>query len=249
MKIFESVENTDLALPDLEEEDIHLTVEMLRDAVPKRAKPYVTQEFVDHMDAVISDPSIRETFRQGLLSYTSVLEEPNMSLKAYVQAVRYASYKMQGMTHLDAWMRTFPERYQRMLDDRKDLNHIRSIATQYSKGKAVVMVMQQSIIPVWLLNADVHQKAVNTLAELMSTAKSEKVRSDSASALLTHLKQPEIIQHDVNIRLEQDDSIQEMRQAALELVKAQKELLQAGISDAKEIAESKIIAGESERLN
>ena len=233
----------------MEPKDVPLTVEQLQAAMPKRQKHHITQSFVDELNLLVEDPDEREVFRNNLLGYTKVLEDPRSTIETYVQAVRYVSYKLLGYTNTEAWIRTFPERYQRLMDEGKNGNYIRSVVTNYNKGKMVQSIMEQTLVPTWVLNHDIYQQAVNTLAELMLTARSEKVRSDSASSLLTHLKPPEALKVDVGVTVKEDRSVQELRQATLELVKQQRLLIQAGVTDAREVAEGKLINGDFERIN
>ena len=62
--------------------------------------------------------------------------------------------------------------------------------TSYNKNKLVNLILEQSMIPSWVLNQDMYQKALNVQCELMLTANSEKV-SDAANSILTHLKPPQ----------------------------------------------------------
>ena len=92
-----------------------------------------------------------------------------------------------------------------------------------------------------MLNQDLYQKALNVQAELMLTAKSEKVKSDAANSLLTHLKPPEIKKVELEIGTKEDSSIAQLRQATLELAQAQRLALQAGAATTLEIAHSRVI--------
>jgi len=111
------------------------------------------------------------------------------------------------------------------------------------------LLLEQSMIPTWVVNADMYQKAINVQAQLMITAKSEKVRTDAANSLLTHLKQPETVKMKLDVEVKQDDSINELRRAVTDLAIAQKEAIQVGVTDATRIAKAKIISGESERIS
>jgi hypothetical protein len=96
----------------------------------------------------------------------------------------------------------------------------------------------------------VFQKAVTTQAELMTNPNvSDKVRSDAANSLMTHLKPPEARKLELDVAMAEDDSLRELRRAVTDLAVAQKEAIEVGVEDAQRIAESKLIDGESERLN
>jgi len=75
---------------------------------------------------------------------------------------------------------------------------------------------------------------------LMTTANSEKVRSDAANSLLTHLKAPEVKKIELDVGIKQDKTIEELRATTLDLVKQQREMLSGGTANAKQIAHSKL---------
>lgn len=226
-----------------------LTVDTLRGAMPKRQRQNITPRLVDHINSLVSDPEARNVFRQNVLGYTSVLNDPNVKMRTYLEAVKYVSYKLMGYTNQEAWIKTFPDRYQRLLNENKSPDFIRATVGCYHKGKVVGALLEQSMIPTWVVNADIYQKAINIQAELMITAKSEKVRTDAANSLLSHLKQPETVKMKLDVEVKQDDSIRELRQAVTELAIAQKEAIEVGITDASKVAKGKLINGESERLS
>jgi len=75
----------------------------------------------------------------------------------------------------------------------------------------------------------------------MLSARSEKVRSDAANSLLTHLKQPEAQKIELDIGVKEDSSINALRASTMELVAQQKMMLKAGAMHAQEVAHSKLI--------
>jgi hypothetical protein len=157
---------------------------------------------------------------------------------------------MMGLTNQDAWIKTFPDRYQRLIDIGKTGSHLRATVSGYNKNKIVVQVYEQAMIPVYVANADVFQQAVITQSELMTDQTvSAKVRSDAANSLMTHLKPPEMKKMDLQVDIIEDDSLRQMRGAITDLAIAQKRAIQSGGSDAERIAEARLINGESERIN
>lgn len=232
------------------EDTSKLTVETLKATMPKRMKGNITESLVNKLNKLVTDPDERVYFRENLLSYTHVLQDPNVKLEAYIHAVRYVSYKLMGMTNQEAWIKTFPDRYQRILNDGKSDAHLRATVSGYNKNKIVATVYEQALIPVHVLNADVFQKAVTTQAELMTNPNvSDKVRSDAANSLMTHLKPPEARKLELDVAVAEDDSLRELRRAVTDLAVAQKEAIEVGTEDARRIAESKLINGESERVD
>lgn len=235
------------------EGDRPLTTDALKAVMPKRQKHNITDSLVDELNQLVSDPEERRAFRENLVSYASVLEDPNVKLPDYVHAVRYVSYQLMGMTNQQSWIKTFPERYQRLIDDGKitegDDAHLRATVSCYNKGKVVNQIREQTLIPTWVLNSDIHQKAINQLATLMVSSKSDKVRADAAASLLTHLKMPETVKMKLDVEVKEDDSIKQLRGAVTELVQAQREAIATGTTDAQRIAEAKLIDAEFERVD
>ena len=89
-----------------------LTLEQLKAVMPVRQKQNITQDLVDSLNQMMVEPEYREHFRDNLLSYADVLQDPNTTMKGYIRAVKYVSYKLMGYTNQEAWVKTFPERYQ-----------------------------------------------------------------------------------------------------------------------------------------
>lgn len=227
-----------------------LTVDALKAAMPKRQKRNITQSLVDKLNKLISDPEERGYFLENLQGYCHVLQDPHVKLDSYIFAVKYVSYKMMGLTNQDAWIKTFPDRYQRLVDIGKTGSHLRATVSGYNKNKIVVQVYEQAMIPVYIANADVFQRAVMTQSELMTDRNvSDKVRSDAANSLMTHLKPPEMKKVDLQVDIVEDESLKQMRGAITELAIAQRDSIRAGGSDAERIAQATLINGESERVD
>lgn len=225
-----------------------LTVEQLKAVMPARQKANITQALVTEVNSIAIEPEYREHFRENLVSFTSVLNDPTSTLPGYIKAVRYVGYKLMGMTNQESWLRTFPERYQRLVDENAESKYIRSLVCAYNKGQLVNRILEQTLVPTWILNADKLQEAINVQAMLMTHAKSEKVRSDAANSILTHLKQPEAAKVSIDINVKEDQSIKELKDAMVRLAVLQQETIKGGQTNAQQVAEGNIIDSTSERV-
>jgi len=227
-----------------------LSEEQFIKVLPPKMRKSVNPGLMKAINGVISDPTIRDSFRENLLSYTSVMADGKFKMPQYLEAVHYVSYKLFGSSNIEAYCKTFPDRYQRFLDNGVTDKAISSYVNAYNNGKLVNLIMEQTMVPTYILNADIYQKAINTQAELMTTANSEKVRSDAANSLLTHLKAPENTKVELDVTIKEDKSITDLRKTTMELVAKQRELIKNGDMNAKEIAHSKLLvqndAGEYE---
>lgn len=221
-----------------------LTKEQFMRALPKETKNKVSDTMMDNINNLLSDPVLRENFRDNLLGYTDIMRQGNFKLPAYINAVRFVSFKLAGNTNLECYAKTFPDRYSRLIGEGASDDTVSSYATMFNKGKLVNLIYEQTLVPTHILNADVFQRAINTQAYLMSHAKSEKVQTDAANSLLNHLKRPETHKIELDIGYKEDSSIAELREATATLVRQQKEVIALKVHSVKEIAESKIIEGE-----
>lgn len=218
-----------------------LTLETFRTALPDKVKKTINQELMDSINKTLSDPDMFETYRENLLSYASVMADGRFKMESYVSAVKYVSHKLMGASNIAAYIKTFPDKYQDFINRGIETKDIASYVTAYNKSKLVNLIMEQTLIPSYVLNQDLYQKALNVQAELMLNAKSEKVRSDAANSLLTQLKMPEVNKVQLDVNVKEDGSIAALRESTLELVRQQKLMVQAGAMNAQEVAHSKLV--------
>lgn len=221
-----------------------LTVEQFQAALPDKVKKSVNKELIDQINKTLSEPELYEAYRENLLSYTRVMVDGKFKVSNYIEAVKYVSHKLMGCTNIDAYSRTFPDKMARFAAQGVSSKDIASYVTAYNKSKLVNLIMEQTLVPMWVLNQDLYQRALNVQAELMVSANSEKVRSDAANSLLTHLKQPETQKVELNVGMKEDNSISALREATLALVAQQKQALLAGAMTAQDVAHTKVIEGE-----
>lgn len=217
-----------------------LTIEQFRMALPDKVKKSVNQELIDSINNVLIDPEMLESYRDNLVSYTKVMADGRFKVPEYVNAVRYVSHKLMGCTNIEAYTKTFPDKYARFVANGVQAKDIASYVTAYNKSKLVNLIFEQTLIPSYVLNQDLYQRALNVQADLMVNAKSEKVRCDAANSLLTQLKMPEVTKVELDIGIKEDSSINVLRQATLELARQQRLSMEAGQMTAEGVAHSKL---------
>ena len=227
-----------------------LTVEQFRQALPDKVKKSINQELIDQINTTLSDPDMYEAYRDNLLSYTKVMSDGRFKVAEYINAVKYVSHKLMGCTNIEAYSKTFPDKIARFTAQGVAPKDIASYVTAYNKSKLVNLIMEQTLIPSYVLNQDLYQKALNVQAELMVSAKSEKVRSDAANSLLTHLKMPETQKVELEIGVKEDSAINALRATTMELARQQRMMLEAGAMNAQEVAHSRlVIEGEAKEIS
>jgi len=218
-----------------------LTLDEFKSALPDKIKKSVNQQLIDQVNTTLSEPELYESYRDNLVSYASVMQDGKFKITNYLAAVKYVSHKLMGRTNLASYSNTFPDKIIRFAAEGVASKDIASYVSAYNKSKLVNLIYEQTMIPFHVLNQDMYQKALNTQAELMLGANSEKVRSDAANSLLTHLKPPEATKIELDIGIKKDSSIDALRQATMGLVAQQRTALQAGAFNAQEVAHSVVV--------
>lgn len=218
-----------------------ITIEQFKQALPDKVKKSVNQELIDQINTTLSDPEMYENYRDNLMSYTRVMADGKFKISSYVEAVKYVSHKLMGCTNIDAYIKTFPDKYNRFIQQGVSAKDIASYVTAYNKNKLVNLIFEQTLIPSYVLNQDLYQKALNVQADLMITAKSEKVRCDAANSLLTQLKMPETQKVELEIGVKEDSSIAALRATTMELARQQRLMVESGAMNAQEIAHGRLI--------
>lgn len=219
-----------------------LTIDQFKDALPAKVKKSVNQELIDQINGTLSQPELYESYRENLVSYTSVMADGKFKIESYIDAVKYVSHKLLGCTNMEAYIKTFPDKYQDFVNNGVSSKDIASYVTAYNKGKLVNLIFGQTMVPFHVLNQDLYQKALNVQAALMTdNTVSPKVRSDAANSLLTHLKPPEAIKIEMDIGVKEDSAIAALRASTLELSRQQRMAIEAGAMNAEQTAHSKLV--------
>lgn len=220
------------------------TLATVQQAAPAVVRKRIDQDFVDLLNNISTDPEYAEIFKENALNYMSVLKEGKFQMEQYINAVKYVSYKVMEDTNIAAYTKTFPQKYQDFLANGVSDKDIARYVTAYNQSKLVNLIYEQTAIPIWIMNQQHRQGAINRLAHLMEHANSEKVQQESANALLTHLKTPEVAKAEIDITVNEGAGIASLRQTVKEFTVMQQQQIADGEMTAKDVAHSRIIEGE-----
>lgn len=222
------------------------TVELLQKTLPSNLRTSATQGMVDMLNNVSNNQQEAELIRENFLGYTAVLSEGKYKTEDYLNAVKYVSFKLMKCSNEEAYVKTFPQRYQRMVKDGVKPKDIGAYVYAYSKNKLVNRIMEQTMVPSWVLNQDIFQEAINTQASLMRDPDvSPKVRSDAANSLLTHLAKPKEAGPLINLDMRDTSGMKEMKELLVRMAQQQQGLIKDGVT-ARDIAATVIIDVEVE---
>ena len=220
-----------------------LTLAEMKEALPTHLRSAATTSLLAKVNSASADPEEARTIRENFISYTSVLMEGRFKTEDYVNAITYASFKLMGHTNQESYKRTFPKRYQALSAKGATDKEISAYVAGYNKTKLVALVLEQSLIPTWLLNADIYQEAINAQFRLMTTANSELVQTQAANSILTHLKRPETKKIDISLGAKDNSGLNDLRDAMTSLAHQQQQLIAQG-KNTKEIAHHKLVQTE-----
>ena len=96
----------------------------------------------------------------------------------------------------------------------------------YNKNKLVMQIYEQTIVPTYVLNAPLHQEALNELAKMIkdpSVRGMTKVKA--CEAILQYTKQPDVVKGELSIDIGQQDTIAELREVTEQLANTFKKSL------------------------
>lgn len=225
-----------------------LTKEQVAQALPANLKSAATQALTDKINQITSDPIVAEQVRDNFISYTSVLQEGRFKTEDYLNAVNYVTHKLLGKSNQDAYAATFPKRYQDLVARGTSSKDIAAYVSAYNKGKLVNLILEQTLVPAWIYNQHHYQQAINVQVDLMQNANSEKVRSDAANSILTHLTKPKESVSAVQVNIEnKSDGLDALKDRLAEMAEMQRKLIESGV-DTRDIAAQKLIEGTAKEV-
>ena len=217
-----------------------LALESVRKLVPKNQRTLITQEFLDKLEASVNDSLVAEQFKENFVTYLNVLSKGKYKMEDYINAVKYVSFKLLGYSNINAYTATFPERYERLKTEGQ--TQIEAFVSMYNKNKLVMQIYEQTIVPSYVLNAPMHQQALNTLAAMIvddDVRGMTKVKA--CEAILQYTKQPDVVKGELTIGIEQSDTINDLREITENLADTYRMMLEKKGMRLKDVAEANII--------
>lgn len=222
-----------------------LTKIEVQNRVPAKLRGSITDSLVDKLNQAISDPSLAEQMKENFFSYVNVLQDGVYKIADYVNAVIYVSFKLMGLSNRQAWERTFPDRLAKLMANGKSERYIDMNVSLYHKNKLVNKIMEQSLVPFWVLNQDARQKAVNTCVEIMEGSRNDLARVKAADTLLNYLQEPKEAGPLISIDARETAGFKELQNLLSDLANKQLQAINNGMT-AKEIAEQPLIEAQYE---
>ena len=217
-----------------------LALESVKKLVPKNQRTLITQEFLDKLEASVNDSLVAEQFKENFVTYLNVLSKGKYKMEDYINAVKYVSFKLLGYSNINAYIATFPERYERLKAEGQ--TQIEAFVSMYNKNKLVMQIYEQTIVPSYVLNAPMHQQALNTLAAMIiddDVRGMTKVKA--CEAILQYTKQPDVVKGELTIGIEQSDTINDLREITENLADTYRMMLEKKGMRLKDVAEANII--------
>lgn len=217
-----------------------LELEVVKRLLPKHQRSMITQEYLDKIEACVSDKDVADTFKENFITYLNVLSTGRYKMEDYINAVKYVTFKLLGYSNINAYAATFPDRYARL--KKEGQTQIDAFVSMYNKNKLVMQIYEQTIVPSYVLNAPLHQEALNELAKMIKDPSIRGMTKVKAcEAILQNTKQPEIIKGELTIGMEQQDTISDLRDVVEQLAEVNRLSIAKKVKSIKEVAEAKII--------
>lgn len=230
-----------LATPPIEV----VSKEQLKKIYPIRVSDDVLETCVNVINNNIKevDVGLREVYRDNLFGMIDIIKntKTKTNFKDYVKAVEFCVHKMNGETAIRAYTLTFPDRIARFEAEGVATHFVHVYAGAYAKGKLVTDILARMMVPTHVMYMDYFHKAVKTQVELMTDERvSPKVRAEAANSLMTHLKQPVVQKAELNIGIEESDTIKQLSEAMDKLSGMQQEKILDGSYTVTDIAKAEI---------
>jgi len=223
-----------------------ITKEEVVASMPIALRSNITDNIVDLLNKSSNDPIIMGNIKENFITYASVLTDGRYKMQDYLNAVKYVSFKLLDYTNNDAYVRTFPDRYNALIQRGATAKEISSYVAAYNKNKLVTAIFEQSLVEPWILNQHNVQKAIDVLVDVLdSPDASDYVKTIAADKLMTHLKKPDqAAKIDINISAAPatTKSVDKLNEALDRLANLE---LSSNLT-AKEIAAHNVVDGEFE---
>jgi len=135
-----------------------------------------------------------EEIESRIVDTGSAMTGGKYSVKEYMRAMEFTSYRLGGDSQVASYKKTFPDRILGKTD-----GAVMGKASIYANGKLPIQLLSMSQVPLDLLYMRETHKSIRKLSELVEFGETERIQMESADKLLTHIAPNKTIkiEHDV----------------------------------------------------
>ncbi len=219
--------------------DERLELSFLKTQLGKKAKD-MQQETVDEIAKLVEEPDYGPEFLEVYVDYFNVLDKGKWSMPYYMNAMKFFVLIEGGHAAVNAYIKVFPERLASRIARGGRKEEMGGEASRYNKSSLVNEIRKVSAIGIQLSHRHLLHEALDVQANLMRGARSELVRQKASETLIRELKPQEDTKIQLDVAVNERDTLDSLRDATEKLVLAQEQSIKAGLA-VKFIAEAKII--------
>jgi hypothetical protein len=221
--------------------DAKVDIQVLQAQLSPKQKHMITEETVEELTKLASNPDYGEEFLDMYRDHLNVLgSNSKFTSKGYMSAVKFFSLIEAGNNITEAYIIVFPERFKARVDRGQEKSDIRGEASRYNSTALVNEIRKVATIPVQLVHRHLLHEAIVEQAELMRTARSEMVRQKAGEVLIRELKPTDDHVISINVDDGAKSAISALQEATEKLVIREQQSIAAGVP-IKTIIEGKII--------
>lgn len=195
-----------------------ITIEKLKSFMPKGASAEVTQAIVDKINNTGNETGLlQEVFEEQILSYASMVSGKGRTFEKLVNALKYCNLKLiPGMTNERAWAITFPEKYDKLITEKR---FAASHVSMYNSSEMVIEIDKMLMMPVAIQYAPMFHHSIKKLYDLSNgfaangKEASPHVQLMAATELAKITKMPETAKVEVDVKVNQGSIIDEYEKA------------------------------------
>lgn len=192
---------------DLEIEEQNITVEKLKEFLPKGSRVKVNQQTVELINKLIDESACHKgLMEERLLSHLHLIG-PGVGIKQVMNGVKFVTLATTpGMTQSKAYALTFPDKAQEILERGGDIS---SFASQYAATKIPTTIMQDVQIGPSITYAPLRHQCVQKYMDLMNGKAADgpasaTVQLNATIALMEYIKVPEEMTINLNHDMSED---------------------------------------------
>lgn len=212
-----------------------------------RKKLPVSDEVMAMLRRGVDDKNLHEVIEENYYTYASILSSGRFSIEDYINAIKYVSIKLMGNSNVTAYRITFPERFARIVEQAKrtkssEKSYVDGFVSSYNRSLLVTRILEQSLIPSYVLNAPLHQRAINELAQMIFDNNVKGMaRVKACEVLLNYTKPPETIKHQLDLTDSGIDTVSNLKAALTELSETIQRGMDKNVITLKQAAEGEFV--------